>query len=191
MGSQKLLIYKGDFVGVDPNIRYDIEDFDEKDYFLFRAGENVHDRNDVKSMFGMEMELIVEGYNLVKVKYDFRMNGVISVLSEDKKDIKFIDSADKIAIIGKDKIKPYLNKSVKTYYVVQRKDIADIGTGTVVHDYLIEDMLMRRGIIVKDGGHYLLTEEEVNRIEKLVHGLNLKQHYDKVNPQIFAYFYTN
>ena len=123
MRSGELLIYKGDFVDVDPNVRYSIEDFDEKEYFLFRAGENIHDRNDAKSMFGMAMELLVEGYNLVKVKYDFRMNGAISVMSDDKKEVKFIDSADKIAIIGKDKIKPYLNKSVKIYYVVRKEEM--------------------------------------------------------------------
>ena len=188
MRSGELLIYKGDFVDVDPNVRYSIEDFDEKEYFLFRAGENIHDRNDAKSMFGMAMELLVEGYNFVKVKYDFRMNGAISVMSDDKKEVKFIDSANKIAIIGKDKIKPYLNKSAKVYYVVQRKDIANLGTGTSVHEYLIEDMLMHRGVIIKNGGHYLLTKEQVNYIDKLVHGLNLKQHYDEANPQIFAYF---
>ena len=188
MRSGELLIYKGDFVDVDPNVRYSIEDFDEKEYFLFRAGENIHDRNNVKSMFGMAMELLVEGYNLVKVKYDFRMNGAISVMSDDKKEVKFIDSADKVAIIGKDKIKPYLNKSVKIYYVVRKKEIADLGTATVVHDYLTENMLMHRGIVVKNGCHYLLTEEQINHIDKLVYGLDLRKHYDKENPQIFAYF---
>ena len=115
MRSGELLIYKGDFVDVDPNVRYSIEDFDEKEYFLFRAGENIHDRNDAKSMFGMAMELLVEGYNLVKVKYDFRMNGAISVMSDDKKEVKLYTNNEITAIIDFYRI---IQKTSKNYYEI-------------------------------------------------------------------------
>lgn len=188
MEKKSLIFYKANYVDIDPNVEYNEEDFDKKKYFIIDKRSSQHYSNAAIDMFATLVNINAKVYDLERIRGIFKLKGILTIVSDTKYSITFVDIAGNTAVIEKKKLNFYLKNRVSDYYVLQREDIADIGDGTVVDEYLINSILLNQGCTVERGGHYLLTEEQIRQIDKMVFGLNLMQHYEKQNPRIFVYF---
>lgn len=185
MKKGSLLIYCAEFPAIDPNVVYEHYEISTISNWVFPS---VTAKNrELIETFGVQIQLRDEVYDFIKMKFDFRMKDTPTIVSDTAMELRITDG-DKYAIIGKDKIWHYMREKINPYYLVPYSNPVCLGTNTTVHDYLIEDFLIQKGVLVDFGAHYLLSAEQIAAIEKLVVGLNLKQYYDCENPNIFAYF---
>ena len=186
MQYKNLIIYAASYPDIDPNTVHTYDELVSEGCMVFKKEFVETKRNDAKDAFGILMQVSFPNYNFVKIKYDYKF-ATTPFLKEEKDDAVSFTDGEKTVTIGRDVIDKYINKSIRECYVVQVNGLVNLGNGTDVEHYLVEEFMLQEGIMFKYGTHHVLLLQQIKKIEKMVSGLVLTDKYNVDNPNIFAY----
>lgn len=180
-GCHTLVFYIADFPDVDPNVQHKMSDLYSIGLTAGNRQKGVNIVDEAIGVFGEEVGVIVNAYDLGKIAAMYDLNQNIHKCQFTSSSVIFGDGV-RLVTIQKSLLKQCYMKTVVDTRPIYRLDVLCDDIDRVdVFDYLKKTFKRERNVEFEEDGIYRLSLEQVTHVQKMLPNVNLIGHYDNEN----------
>jgi hypothetical protein len=177
-----ILFYMADYPQLDTNVAHNIDELYKGSYVILNAEDAK--KGEAASLFGAEIDVVIEKYDYEKIMNDFRLNKTPIIRKCDSGYSLFCGGS--ILVISDHDMDKYRSCEIQPFTVYKKSVYRNIENKNGLAVFLCGSYLTERGLIPSSGEGLRLSYSQVDVIDNMIKGFNMMSLYNMQEPNLFA-----